>query len=60
MKLSKIIEELENKGAIKRFYLHREYYTGKLELNIEFDNEKADDILNKSNIQEADTCAFWE
>ena len=59
-KLSEIIRELEDKGAIAGYYLHRQYYTGKLELNIEFNNDVADKILDESNIKEINNCAFWE
>lgn len=59
-KLSEIIKELEDKGAIREYYTHREFYTGKLELNIEFHNEIADEILERSEIGEFDGCAYWE
>ncbi|APQ77165.1 hypothetical protein [Clostridium botulinum] len=59
-KLSEIIKELEDKGAIKKYYLHRQYYTGEIELNIEFENNIADEVLNENKIEEIDTCAFWE
>lgn len=59
-KLSEIIKELEDKGAIKDYYLHRQYYTGELELNIEFNNDIADETL-ENNVEEfKDSCAFWE
>lgn len=59
-KLSKTIKALEEKNAIRKFYLHRDYFVGKLELNIEFNNEVADKILEESNIEEIKNCAFWE
>lgn len=59
-KLSGIIRELEDNGAIKECYLHHQYYTGELELNIEFNNDIADKILEKSDIEEIDSCAYWE
>lgn len=59
-KLSEIIKELEDIGAITNYYLHRQYYTGELELNIEFNNVIADKILDDNNIKEVNQCAFWE
>ena len=59
-KLSEIIKELEDKGAIDGYFLHHEYYSGALELNIEFKNEIADDILDSSEIRVAESCAYWE
>lgn len=59
-KLSEIIKELEDKGAINSFYLHHQYYTGVLELNIEFNNDIADEILENNNIEISQSCAFWE
>ncbi|MGN2371432.1 hypothetical protein ACTFJW_15530 [Clostridium cagae] len=59
-KLSEIIKELEDKGGINNFYLHRQYYTGVLELNIEFNNDISDEILEKNNIRESESCAYWE
>ncbi|MCC5439808.1 hypothetical protein AL714_16300 [Clostridium botulinum] len=60
MKLSEVIKELEDKSGIKDYYLHREYDTGELELNIEFDNNIADKILKENNIKEIESSAFWE
>ncbi|ACQ51361.1 hypothetical protein AGE29_01210 (plasmid) [Clostridium botulinum] len=60
MKLSEVIKELEDKGGIKDYYLHHEYDTGELELNIEFDNNIADKILKENNIKEIESSAFWE
>jgi len=59
-KLSEIIRELEDKGAIDNYFLHRQYYTGDLELNIGFKNDIADEVLEDSEIKEVDYCAFWE
>lgn len=59
-KLSEIIRELEDKGAIDNYFLHRQYYTGDLELNIEFKNDIADEVLEDNEIKEVDYCAFWE
>jgi hypothetical protein len=59
-KLSEIIKELEDRNAIVDCYLHREYYTGKIELNIEFNNEIADEILETNEIDEFYACAYWE
>lgn len=59
-KLSEIIKELEDRNAIVECYLHRAYYTGKIELNIEFNNEIADEILETNEIYEFYACAYWE
>jgi len=62
MKLSEIIKQLEDEGAIKKYYLHHDYYDGALELNIEFnndDNESIDKVLT-DNIEESSYCAYWE
>lgn len=59
-KLSEVIKELEDKGAIGDYFLHRGYYDGRLELNIEFNNDVADEILEESGIRENSSCAFWE
>jgi hypothetical protein len=60
MKLSEIIKEIEEKQGIDEFYLHRNYDNGKLELNIEFVNNIADVILERSSIKEINSCAYWE
>lgn len=59
-KLSEIIKELEDKGGIKDYYLHRQYYTGQFELNIEFQNDIADEILENNVEKFEESCAFWE
>lgn len=59
-KLSEVIKKLEDKEAIEDYYLHHEYYTGELQLNIEFKNDIADDILQKNIKENKDSCAFWE
>lgn len=59
-KLSEIIKELEDVGGISEYYLHRNYYSGELELNIDFNNNVSDEILEKSNIRESESCAYWE
>ena len=58
--LSQIIMNIEAIDGIKDYYLHREYNTGDLELNIEFDNDIADNNLEHMGIKEIDLCAFWE
>jgi hypothetical protein len=58
--LSEIIKQLEDKNALGECYLHHNWENGKLELNIEFDNKRADKILEGSGIDETDLCAFWE
>lgn len=60
IKLSDIIKEIEDKNGIDDYYLHKSYNTGDLELNIEFNNEIADAILNKYAINMITSCAFWE
>lgn len=59
-KLSEIIKELEDKNAIADYFLHRNYDNGEFELNIEFNNEVADDTLNDSGIRTVEACAYWE
>ncbi len=58
--LSKLIIEIENENGIQDYYLHRNWHTGSLELNIEFDNDIADKILEDTDIKEIHSCAFWE
>lgn len=58
-KLSEIIKELEDKGAIRRCYMHHDYCFGELELNIEFNNDIADKILKDSGIETIAGCAYW-
>lgn len=58
--LSEIIKKIEELGGIREYYLHRNWHNGKLELNIEFNNDIANDILNNADIKEIDSCAFWE
>lgn len=59
MKLSKVIEKLENDGCISDYYIHRNAVNGALELNIEFKRDN-DDKLLLDNIKEKDMCAIWE
>lgn len=59
-KLSEIIRELEDAGAITNYFLHNEFYAGANELNIEFKNEIADKILEKYKIKEFEATAYWE
>ena len=58
-RLSEIIKEIEDNGALSEYYLHRNAGNGKIELNIEFNNEVADSTLLKY-IKEYDMCANWE
>lgn len=60
IKLSDIIKEIEDKNGIDYYYLHKSYDTGYLKLNIEFNNEIADAILNKYAINMITSCAYWE
>ncbi|BDR66705.1 hypothetical protein DP145_01640 [Clostridium tetani] len=55
-----IIKMLEENGGIRNMFLHRNYYSGELELNIEFKNDKIDEDILLDNIDEVDSCAFWE
>lgn len=59
-KLSEIIKKIEDKGGIDKFYLHYSYDLGNLQLNIEFKNNIADGILDKSGINKIEECAYWE
>lgn len=59
IKLSDIIKEIEDKNGIDYYYLHKSYTTGDLGLNIEFNNEIADAILNKYAINMITSCAYW-
>ena len=59
-KLSEIIKELEDKGCIKEYYLHHQYYIGEFEFNIEFHNDISDEIL-ENNVEKIEgSCAYWE
>lgn len=50
-----------NISAINDCYLHRNYDTGQIELNIELHNiNKEDEATLKNKIVEYDSCAFWE
>lgn len=60
MKLSQLIKELENIGAIYDYFLHRDAMTGSLEMNIIFNNKIADEKLYDSNIKISDSFACWE
>lgn len=59
-KLSEIIKEIEDADGISDYYLHHEYFTGELQLNIEFNNKVADKILKNNGVGEIDSCAYWE
>lgn len=59
-KLSEIIMSVEAVEGIKDYYLHRNWHIGSLELNIEFDNDIADKILEDTDIKYIHSCAFWE
>lgn len=55
-RLSDLIKKIEDAKGIKKCYLYRGYYSGELQLNIEFNNEIADEIIKGSDIKEID----WE
>lgn len=57
--LWQIIKEIEEKEGITDYYLHHNYGSGDLELNIEF-NDEAQEELEKINIRTIDACAYWE
>lgn len=59
-KLFETIKEIENKDGIENYYLHRNYVTGDLELNIEFKNDIADEILENNIKKFENACAYWE
>lgn len=58
--LWKIIKEIEEKNGLADYYLHYDYDTGDLQLNIEFNNDVADKILKESNIAKIGLSAYWE
>ena len=59
-KLSEIIKEIEGKKGISDYFLHHDSETGKLELDIVFNNDIADEILGKYRIETSKYCAMWE
>jgi hypothetical protein len=59
-KLWELIKKLEEPGGITDCYLHHNYETGDLELNIEFDRDIAHTDLEGSNIRKINSCAYWE
>ena len=58
--LWKLIKEIEENEGITECYLHHEYDTGELELNIVFKNKIADETLKNSGIEEISSRAYWE
>lgn len=59
-KLSEIIKEIEDQNGLSNYYSHNNYYTGRLELNIEFNNNITDKILKENKVREVEICAYWE
>lgn len=59
-KLWPLIKEIEENKGLKDYYLHLEYDTGKLGLNIAFNNKIADEALKSSGIKIINSCAYWE
>lgn len=45
-KLSEIIKELEDSGAINEYYFYRESWTGKEQLHVELNQDIAKNILD--------------
>lgn len=58
--LWQVIKEIEENKGTRKAYLHHEYQTGDLQLNIEFNNDIADKTLTKSNIDISNYNAYWE
>lgn len=71
-KLTEVLKKIEQLDGVREFYLHRNYDTGSLELNIEFCNfggsygtpervkaDRIDEILT-SLVEEKDISAYWE
>ncbi|WP_368263267.1 hypothetical protein [Clostridium disporicum] len=58
--LYKALLELKDLKGVKDIYFHRNAQTGKIELNIEFNNELVDDELEILPIKEVKSCAIWE
>lgn len=58
--LWQIIKEIEEKKGISTAYIHYDWNYGSMQLNIEFNNDIADNILNKSEITKIDQSAYWE
>lgn len=59
--LNRLLQSLCDCNEVKDFYLHRNYGTGELELNIEFEkpNELKEDFDN-FGIKEIEKSAYWE
>ena len=61
--ITKILEELEREGYISRCYMHRDSEYGHIQLNIEFDNNEDDEVLNilqKYDVPYTTSVANWE
>lgn len=58
--LWQIIKEIEEKKGISAAYIHYNWGDGEMELNIEFNNDIADGILEKSEIPKKEQSAYWE
>lgn len=61
--VEQFVHELIESGIAKDAYLHRDYYTGQLQLNIEFEFETEfyDELEDKRMyLKEYDSCAYWE
>ena len=58
--LYKALLELKDLKGVKDIYFHRNAQTGKIELNIEFNNELVDDELEILPIKEVKSYAIWE
>ena len=56
----KVLLELKDLTGVEDIYFHRNSQTGKLELNVEFNNELVDDELAILPIREINNCAIWE
>ncbi|UJA30885.1 hypothetical protein [Clostridium sporogenes] len=47
-KLSEIIKELEDKGAIEKYYFYREYLSKKTQLHLELNQDLVHQVLQKT------------
>ena len=59
--LSKMINEFVDGGNISYYFFHRNYEDGSLELNITFkDGNISNNVKEKYDVEEIDSCAYWE
>lgn len=59
MDIGELINLLKN--DVSGFYFHRNYDTGNIELNIEFNNtDMVQALIDKGEATEINACAYWE